>query len=57
MLVKWLKIRETNVIKLERLSKRPRDKIFLTGRLNTQSPITSSPPSKRLQFIYFLKLW
>ena len=48
MLVKWLKIRETNAIKLERLSKRPRDKIFLTDHLNMQSPITSSPLFKSL---------
>jgi len=32
MLVKWLKIRETDIIKLEKLSERPKDKIFLTGR-------------------------
>ena len=33
-LVKWLKISEIGIIKLERLSKRPRDKRFLIDRLN-----------------------
>ena len=35
MLVKWQKIKEISVIKLEKLSKKPRDKVFLTDRLNT----------------------
>ena len=41
MLVKWLKNKETNVIRLEKLSKKPGDKLFLIDCLNTQFPTTS----------------
>ena len=34
MLIKWLKIKETYVMKLEKLSKRPKNKIFLIDYLN-----------------------
>jgi len=40
VLIKWLRIKETNAIKLEKLFKKLRDKLFLTDRLNTQFPIT-----------------
>ena len=44
-----------SVIKLEKLSKKLRDKVFLTGRLNTQSFIISVLPPKSLLFTYFIK--
>ena len=34
MLVKWQKIKEISVIKLEKLSKKFGDKVFLTDHLN-----------------------
>jgi len=34
MLVRWLKIKETGIIKLEKLFKRLRDKRLLIDRLN-----------------------
>ena len=35
MLVKWQKNKKIGIIKLEKLFKKPRDRIFLIGRLNT----------------------
>ena len=41
ILIKWLKIKEINIMRLEKLSKRLKNKLFLINRLNTQFPITS----------------
>ena len=56
MLVKWLKIKETGVIKLGKLSKRLRDKRLLIDYLNTQFFITSFSPSESLYPTHFLRL-
>ena len=55
MLVKWQKIKEISIIKLEKLFKKPKDKVFLMGRLNTQFLTTSFLLPESSPFIYFMK--